>query len=59
MVGCSKCAWEAEFNRAELVTTYGLEFPLPNLLEQLAAPDCSRRGNQWDRCGAYFANPLG
>jgi hypothetical protein len=54
LIACTKCPWMADFNRTELVTTYGLDFPLPNLLEQLAAPDCSRRGNQWDRCGAYY-----
>ena len=31
-VACSKCEWKAEFNRAELMTLYGPEYPLPDLL---------------------------
>jgi hypothetical protein len=58
-VACTKCRWQAEFSGAELMARFGLEYPLPNLLEHLAAPDCSRRGNQWDRCGAYYVNPIG
>jgi hypothetical protein len=57
--GCTRHgdARKAEFSRAELVAVYGLDST--DLLEHLAAPDCSRRDNQWDRCGVYYLNPLG
>jgi hypothetical protein len=58
-VACTKCSWEAEFSRAELFARFGADYALPNLLEHLVAPDCSRRGDQWDRCGAYYVNPIG
>jgi len=38
---------------------YGLDYPLPNLLNHLASPTCAKVGNQWDRCGAYYVNPIG
>jgi hypothetical protein len=31
---------------------------MPNLLNHLAAPGCSRLGSQWDRCGAYYVEPI-
>jgi hypothetical protein len=39
LVACSKCPWQAAFRRADLITNYGAEYPLPNLLDHLAAPD--------------------
>ena len=42
LVACSKCPWQAAFSRAELITNYGAEYPLPNLLDHLAVPDCSK-----------------
>jgi hypothetical protein len=36
-VACSKCEWKAAFSRADLITDYGAECPLPNLLDHLAA----------------------
>src|ERR1700720_933457 len=41
-VACSKCDWNAAFSRAELIANYGAEYPLPNLLDHLAAPGCSK-----------------
>jgi hypothetical protein len=29
-----------------------------NLLDQLAAPSCSRLGSHWDRCGAHYVEPI-
>jgi hypothetical protein len=59
LVACSKCPWQAAFSRTGLITTYGSEYPLPNLLDHLAAPSCSKIKNQWDRCGVFFVNPIG
>jgi hypothetical protein len=58
-VARTKCGWIAEFSRAELVGIYGAEYPLPNLLDHLASPTCAKVGSQWDRCGAYYVNPIG
>ena len=46
LVACSKCAWRAAFSRDD-----GAGYAMPNLLNQLAAPSCSRLGSHWDRCG--------
>jgi hypothetical protein len=58
LVACAKCPWHAEFSRAELIAIYGAECPLPNLLEHLMVPGCSKIKNQWDRCGVYYVNPI-
>jgi hypothetical protein len=31
---------------------------LPNLLDHLAMPRCSKIKSQWDRCGLYYVNPI-
>jgi hypothetical protein len=58
-VACSKCPWTAAFSRADMILAHGENYPLPSLLDHLAAPGCSRIGNQWDRCGAYYLDPIG
>jgi hypothetical protein len=57
-VACRKCEWKAAFSRAELITKYGAKYPLPNLLDRLAMPGCSKIKSQWDRCGVYYVNPI-
>jgi hypothetical protein len=57
-VACRKCPWSAAFSRADLVASHGADYPLPTLLDHLAAPGCQRVGNQWDRCGVYYLNPI-
>src|SRR5437660_3592953 len=54
LVACSKCDWRAAFSRAELIASHGADHPMPNLLDHLAAPACSRRGSTWDRCGVHY-----
>jgi len=49
----------AAFSRADLIITYGAEYPRPDLLEHLAVPGCSKIRNQWNRCGVYYLNPIG
>jgi hypothetical protein len=58
LIACTKCDWKAAFDRDELIAAYGADYPLPNLLNFVAAPDCSRVGSQWDRCGAYYVEPI-
>ena len=58
LVSCSKCPWQAAFSRAELLSNYGPEYPMPNLLDHLAMPGCSKIKSQWDRCGVYYVNPI-
>ena len=58
LVACSKCDWRAAFSRDDLIATYGADHPMPNLLDQLAAPDCSRLGSHWDRCGVHYVEPI-
>ena len=57
-VACSKCDWKAAFSRADLIAVYGAEYPLPDLLDHLAMPGCSRIKSQWDRCGVYYVYPI-
>jgi hypothetical protein len=38
VVACSNCPWQATFSRAELISNYGAGYPLPKLLDDLAAP---------------------
>jgi hypothetical protein len=58
LVACSKCTWQATFSRAELISNYGAEYPMPNLLDHLASPGCSKIKSQWHRCGVYYVNPI-
>jgi hypothetical protein len=44
--------------RAEVVALYGEEYSLPNLLDHLAMPGCTKIKSQWDRCGVYYVNPI-
>jgi hypothetical protein len=54
----SKCDWRAAFSRDDLIATHGADYPMPNLLDQLAAPSCSRLGSHWDRCGVHYVEPI-
>jgi hypothetical protein len=58
LVACSKCEWKAAYQRAELIASHGVDCPMPSLLERLAAPSCARVGQQWDRCGAHYVEPI-
>jgi len=57
-VACSKCDWRAAFSRDDLIASHGADYPMPNLLDQLAAPSCSRLGSHWDRCGVHYVEPI-
>src|SRR6266436_5949923 len=48
LVACSKCDWRAAFSRDDLIASHGADYAMPNLLNHLAAPSCSRLGSQWD-----------
>jgi hypothetical protein len=58
LVACSKCEWKAAYQRAELIAAHGPAYPMPSLLERLAAPGCPRLGSQWDRCGVHYVEPV-
>ena len=58
LVACSKCDWRAAFSRDDLIALHGADYPMPNLLDQLAAPDCPRLGSTWDRCGVRYVEPI-
>jgi hypothetical protein len=58
LVACSKCDWRAAFSRDDLIASHGADHPMPNLLDRLAAPSCSRLGSQWDRCGVHYVEPI-
>jgi hypothetical protein len=58
LVACSKCDWRVAFSRDDLIATHGADYPMPNLLDQLAAPSCSRLGSHWDRCGVHYVEPI-
>ena len=58
LVACSKCDWKAAFDRAVLIASHGPDHLLTDLLGELASPTCSKVGHHWDRCGAYFVEPI-
>jgi hypothetical protein len=58
LVACSKCDWRAAFSRDHLIASHGADYAMPNLLNHLAAPGCSRLGSQWDRCGVHYVEPI-
>ena len=58
LVACSRCDWRAAFARDELIAAHGADCAMPNLLNRLAAPSCSRLGSQWDRCGVHYVEPI-
>jgi hypothetical protein len=57
-VACSKCDWRTAFSRDELIASHGADYAMPNLLDHLAAPSCSRLGSNWDRCGVHYVEPI-
>jgi hypothetical protein len=58
LVACGKCDWRAAFSRDELIAAHGADYAMPNLLNHLAAPGCSRLSSQWDRCGVHYVEPI-
>jgi hypothetical protein len=58
LVACSKCDWRAAFSRDDLIAAHGADYAMPNLLNHLAAPGCSRLGSHWDRCGVHYVEPI-
>jgi hypothetical protein len=58
LVACSKCEWRAAFLRDDLIASHGADYPMPNLLNHLAAPSCSKIGSYWDRCGVHYVEPI-
>ena len=58
LVACSKCDWRTAFARDELIAAHGADYAMPNLLNHLAAPGCSRLGFHWDRCGVHYVEPI-
>ena len=41
LVACSKCEWKAAFRRDELIASHGRDYPMSNLLDELAAAGLS------------------
>jgi hypothetical protein len=58
LVACSKCDWKAAFERDVLITSHGPDVNMVELLGTLAAPGCPKVGHHWDRCGAYYVDPI-
>ena len=58
IVAWSECDWKAAFQRNDLIASYGADYPMPDLLDHLAAPSCSRHGSMWDRCGVHYVTPI-
>jgi hypothetical protein len=53
LVACSKCDWKAAFQRAELIAAYGVDCPMPSLLERLAAPGLRQGRITVGCCGVH------
>jgi hypothetical protein len=51
LVACSKCDWRMAFSRDHLIASHGADYAMPNLLNHLAAPSCSRLGRIWGIAG--------
>jgi hypothetical protein len=58
LVACNRCDWRAAFSRDDLIVSHGADYAMPNLLNHLAAPSCSRRGSNWDRYGVHYVEPI-
>jgi hypothetical protein len=58
LVACTKCDWKAAYSREELIALHGADRAMPDLLDDLAAPGCSKVDSNWDRCGAHFVDPI-
>jgi len=58
LVACSKCDWRPAFSRDALIASHGADYAMPNLLDFLAAPSCSRLCSNWDRCGVHYVEPI-
>jgi hypothetical protein len=58
LVACNKCDWRAAFSRDDLIASHGADYPMPNLLDRLAAPGCPKLGSHWDRCGVHYVEPI-
>jgi hypothetical protein len=58
LVACSKCDWRAAYSRDELISSHGFDHLLTDLLGELASPTCGKVGHHWDRCGAYYVEPI-
>jgi hypothetical protein len=58
LVACRKCDWKAAFERDALIASHGSHFNMVELLGMPAAPGCSKVGHHWDRCGAYYVEPI-
>jgi hypothetical protein len=56
LVACSKCDWRV--SRDDLIAAHGADYAMPNLLNHLAAPSCSRLASNWDRCGVHYVEPI-
>jgi hypothetical protein len=41
-----------------LIAAHGADCLMPSLIDKLAAPVCKRIGSSWDRCGAYYVEPI-
>jgi hypothetical protein len=57
LVACSKCDWRAAFSRDDLIASHA-DYAMPNLLNHLAAPNCSRLGSRWHRFGVHYVEPI-
>ena len=58
LVASNKCDWRAAFSRDDLIASHGAHYAMPNLLNHLAAPNCSRLGSSWHRCGVHYVEPI-
>ena len=58
LVACSKCDWRAAFSRDDLIASHGADYPMPNLLDQLAAPVPMRAEPAATRCGVHYVEPI-
>src|SRR5262249_58579480 len=58
LVACSKCDWRAAVLRDDLIASHGAGWAMPNPLDHLAGPSCSRLRSPWGRRWVQYVQPI-
>ena len=53
VVTCDRCDMQGKYRKARLISRYGPDIRLPDMLRKIA-PDCEKRGLGNDQCGVHY-----
>jgi hypothetical protein len=56
--GVQQVQLAGRLSRDDLIASHGADYAMPDLLNHLAVPGCSRLGSHWDRCGVHYVEPI-